>query len=77
MIFGNIFFDTSFYNYFLLPFLIFVSRIMDVSIGTVRIVMVSKGERFWAPLLGFFEVLIWLLAISRIMACLLYTSRCV
>lgn len=68
MILGNIFFDTSFYNYFLLPFLIFVSRIMDVSIGTVRIVMVSKGERFWAPLLGFFEVLIWLLAISRIMA---------
>ena len=68
MIFADVFLDTGFFNYFLLPFLIFVSRILDVSLGTVRIVMVSKGERFWAPLLGFFEVLIWLLAISRIMA---------
>jgi uncharacterized protein YebE (UPF0316 family) len=28
--------------------------------------MVSKGQKIWAPILGFFEVLIWLLAISRI-----------
>ena len=61
-------FDTPFFTYFLLPFLIFISRILDVSIGTIRIVMVSKGQKFWAPLLGFFEILIWLLAISRIMA---------
>ena len=60
------FFDTSFFTYFLLPFLIFVSRILDVTIGTIRIVMVAKGQKFWAPLLGFFEVFIWLLAISRI-----------
>jgi uncharacterized protein YebE (UPF0316 family) len=39
---------------------------MDVSFGTIRIVMVSKGQKFWAPLLGFFEVLIWLIAISRV-----------
>jgi len=54
MIFADVFLDTGFFNYFLLPFLIFVSRILDVSLGTVRIVMVSKGERIWAPLLGFF-----------------------
>lgn len=66
MILINTFFDTSFYTYFLLPFLIFLSRIMDVTIGTIRIVMVSKGQKVWAPMLGFFEVLIWLLAISRI-----------
>lgn len=60
------FFDTNFFTYFLLPFLIFISRIMDVTIGTIRIVMVSKGQKIWAPLLGFFEILIWLLAISRI-----------
>ncbi len=45
--------DPRFFNYFLLPFLIFISRITDVTLGTVRIVMVSKGEKIWAPLLGF------------------------
>ena len=66
MVFADNFFDTSFFTYFLLPFLIFVARILDVTIGTIRIVMVSKGQKYWAPLLGFFEILIWLLAISRI-----------
>ncbi len=60
------FFDTTFFTYFLLPFLIFVARILDVTIGTIRIVMVAKGQKFWAPLLGFFEVFIWLVAISKI-----------
>ncbi|HKJ78510.1 MAG TPA: DUF2179 domain-containing protein [Prolixibacteraceae bacterium] len=54
------------FDYFVLPFLIFIARILDVSIGTIRIVMISKGQKFWAPVLGFFEILIWLLAIARI-----------
>jgi uncharacterized protein YebE (UPF0316 family) len=60
------FYESGFFTYFLLPFLIFLSRIIDVTIGTIRIVMVAKGQKFWAPVLGFFEVLVWLLAISRI-----------
>lgn len=60
------FYDSNLFTYFLLPFLIFLARIGDVSIGTVRIVMISKGQKFWAPFLGFFEVFIWLLAISKI-----------
>jgi len=51
----------------ILPFLIFISRILDVSIGTMRLIFVSKGFRYIAPVLGFFEVIIWLLAISQIM----------
>lgn len=66
MIISDPFFDSAFFTFFLLPFLIFISRILDVTIGTIRIVMVSKGQKFWAPILGFFEILIWLLAISRI-----------
>jgi uncharacterized protein YebE (UPF0316 family) len=62
----NTFYESATFTYFVLPFLIFLSRIADVSIGTVRIVMVSKGQKVWAPVLGFFEVLIWLIAISRI-----------
>jgi len=54
-------------TYLLLPLFIFVARIMDVSLGTLRIIFVTKGMKRVAPLVGFFEVLIWLLAISRIM----------
>lgn len=68
MIVLNNFYESAIFIYFLIPFLIFVARIIDVSIGTIRIVMISKGQKFWAPFLGFFEVLVWLLAISRIFA---------
>ncbi len=51
----------------LLPLLIFFARIIDVSIGTIRIILVSKGYKLLAPLLGFFEVLIWIIAIGKIM----------
>ncbi|MFV0590575.1 MAG: DUF2179 domain-containing protein [Draconibacterium sp.] len=61
------FYDSSLFTYVLLPALIFFSRVMDVTIGTIRIVMVSKGHKLWAPILGFFEVLIWLVAITKIM----------
>jgi len=62
----DLFFEEPVFDYVLLPLLIFIARIIDVTIGTIRIVMVSKGQKFWAPLLGFFEMLIWLIAISRI-----------
>lgn len=61
------FFDTFWFTYVLLPLLIFCSRILDVSLDTLRIVFVSKGNKVVAPVLGFFEVLIWLIAITRIM----------
>ena len=62
----NSYFDSSLFLYVVLPFLIFLSRIIDVTIGTIRIVMVAKGQKQIAPFLGFFEVLIWLIAISQI-----------
>jgi uncharacterized protein YebE (UPF0316 family) len=55
------------FNWILLPFLIFFARVCDVSLGTIRIIFVSKGIKYLAPLIGFFEILIWLLAISQIM----------
>lgn len=60
------FYQSELFTYGLLPFLIFLARISDVTIGTIRIVMVAKGQKLIAPILGFFEVLIWLLAISKI-----------
>ncbi len=66
MILLDSFYQSSLFTFFILPALIFASRIIDVTIGTLRIVMVSKGQKMWAPILGFFEVLIWLIAISKI-----------
>jgi uncharacterized protein YebE (UPF0316 family) len=54
-------------HYYLLPLLIFLSRIADVTLGTIRIIFVSKGMKYLAPLIGFVEVLIWLLAMGQIM----------
>ena len=51
-----------------LIFLIFFARIIDVSIGTVRLIFVSKGLRKISAILGFFEILIWIVVVSKIMS---------
>lgn len=61
------FINSDLFTYLLLPAFIFLARIIDVSMGTLRIIFVTKGMKRVAPLVGFFEVLIWLIAISRIM----------
>lgn len=61
------FFDSDLFSFGILPLLIFLARICDVSIGTMRIIFVSKGKKNIAPILGFFEVLIWIIAVSKIM----------
>jgi uncharacterized protein YebE (UPF0316 family) len=58
---------TEAFNIFILPLLIFLARILDVSIGTMRIIYVSRGHKILAPILAMFEVLIWLIAIGQIM----------
>lgn len=60
-------YDSWFFTWILLPVLIFLARIMDQSIGTLRLIFLSKGMKNIAPFLGFFEVIIWLLAIGQIM----------
>ncbi len=51
----------------LIPLLIFLSRVVDVSMGTIRIIFISRGWKFVSAGLGFIEVFIWVLAISQIM----------
>jgi uncharacterized protein YebE (UPF0316 family) len=60
------FWDSSVFNWVVLPLLIFFARIMDVSLGTMRIISLSRGLRKVAPIFGFFEILIWLMAIRQI-----------
>ncbi|MFH1686418.1 MAG: DUF5698 domain-containing protein [bacterium] len=47
--------------------MIFFARVVDVTLGTIRIIMVARGDRWVAVVLGFFEVLIWLAVIGQIM----------
>ncbi len=55
------------FAYVILPILIFLARICDVTLGTIRVIFISKGIRYLAPIIGFFEVIIWLLAIGQVM----------
>ncbi|UCF06138.1 MAG: DUF2179 domain-containing protein [bacterium] len=60
------FLNSDIFRWIILPLLIFAARVVDVSLGTIRIVFVSKGKKTLAPIFGFIEVIIWLLAISQI-----------
>jgi len=62
------FLNSDSYTFIIIPLLIFFARILDVSMGTIRVIFISRGFKHWAPILGFFEVLIWLAAIRQIMA---------
>jgi uncharacterized protein YebE (UPF0316 family) len=53
---------------FLLPILIFFARIADVSLGTLRITMVSRGYKLQSAVLGFFEVLIWVIVVAQLLS---------
>lgn len=61
------FLNSDTFTFVLLPFLIFTARICDVTLGTIRIIFVSRGQKILAPLVGFVEILIWLTAIGKIM----------
>lgn len=51
-----------------IPLLIFFARIADVSLGTLRITMVSRGYKLQSALLGFFEVLIWVIVVAQLLS---------
>jgi uncharacterized protein YebE (UPF0316 family) len=44
------------------PIVIFLMRIVDVSLDTMRVLLAVRGSRFIAAVLGFFQALIWLFA---------------
>lgn len=46
------------------PILIFVLRIFDVSLSTMRILLSMRNQRLLVPIIGFFEVLIWIFAVG-------------
>ena len=61
------FLQSDLFKWVIIPIGIFLCRMIDVTIGTLRIIFVSKGKKVLAPLLGFFEALIWLSAMGMVM----------
>jgi len=51
----------------ILPIHIFLARICDVSMETIRVNSIAKGITYPAPIIAFFEIVIWLLAIEVVM----------
>ena len=47
--------------------LIFISRIADVSLGTIRIQMIANRRKYLAALIGFFEILIFILVVGKVL----------
>jgi len=60
-------FDSPLFTWVVIPLLIVLARVVDVTLGTIRIIYISRGMKFLAPIFGFFEILIWLVAIGQIM----------
>jgi len=59
--------NSWYFGTIIVPILIIFAKIIDVSLGTLRIILVSKGSKSLAPILGFFEVLVWIVAIGQVM----------
>lgn len=51
----------------ILYLIIFAAKTVEVSISTIRLVYVNKGERIKGAILGFIEVMIWLLVVSSVL----------
>lgn len=64
---NNDLFSTEIFKWVILPLLIFIARTTDVTLGTLRNIFISKGFRNIVPIIGFFEVLIWLISIRQVM----------
>lgn len=45
---------------------IFFARVFDVSLATIRMLMLMRGQRVPAAAIGFFEVSIYILALGRV-----------
>lgn len=54
------------YVWVVLPLLVFSARVVDVTLGTLRIIFTARGRKYLAPLLGFIEVFIWVSVIAEI-----------
>lgn len=49
---------------------IFFARIIDVSLGTIRMILVIRGEKGLAAVIGFFEIMVYTVALGMVVGAL-------
>jgi uncharacterized protein YebE (UPF0316 family) len=54
------------WNLLLWTVVIFCARLVDVGLGTVRVQMVFRRKKTFAAVIGFFEILIFIVVVSRV-----------
>jgi uncharacterized protein YebE (UPF0316 family) len=60
--------DLSLLPAYVMPVLIFFLRVSDMSLDTLRVLFVIRGQRLLAWILGFFQSLIWVVAITTVLS---------
>jgi uncharacterized protein YebE (UPF0316 family) len=60
------FWDSHLFIWMGMPLLVFFARVTDVTLGTLRIIFISRGKKYIAPFLGFVEVFIWIAVVAQI-----------
>ncbi|MCA9744381.1 MAG: DUF2179 domain-containing protein [Deferribacteres bacterium] len=63
---GEFILDSEIYSWIILPAIIFIARVCDVSVGTVRVVFLLRNKKLMASLAGFLEILIWISVMGQI-----------
>ncbi len=61
------FYHSDVFNWIVLPIIIFLSRMTDVTLGTLRHIFIARGFKKVVPVLGFVEVLLWIVIVAQIM----------
>lgn len=65
MILDSAFLQSDLFNWLVLPLMIFMARTCDVTLATLRNIFIARNVKKIVPFLGFFEVMIWLVAVSQ------------
>ncbi len=47
--------------------LIFAAKVVEVSLSTIRNVLINRGAKLFAALIGFVEAMIWLLVVANVL----------
>jgi uncharacterized protein YebE (UPF0316 family) len=64
---ADFFITPGIFTFVIVPLMIFSARVCDMTLDTIRVIFLSKGVKYIPPVIGFFEVIIWLVAIGQVM----------
>jgi hypothetical protein len=68
--------SSGLFTFIIVPLLIFCARVCDMTLDTIRVIFLSKGVKYLPPVIGFFEVIIWLVAIGQVMNTMTNVAFC-